>query len=116
IGRDTSAKRKNLPIPVAHDLQIAFHLPRVIGPKQVFESVLNPLDGTPEPHGRKRHQEIFRIELSPHTTPSSHVDLDHVYRIKRKTEHRSKCTACRERYLGGTVYRHVLALGIPICD
>ena len=95
------------------DLQLAVHLPRVVGGHQVLAPVLDPLDRPTELHGGVGHQVVFRVELAADSEAAAHVGLHEVDAVLGHFQQRRQHRAVEVRHLGHAPHRQLVPPGVP---
>ena len=80
IGEGVAAQREDGAVARAGDLQVAFHVARVIERRQVLAPILDPLDRAAQQPRRKGNEKILGIKLAARAEAAADVVFDHAHR------------------------------------
>ena len=113
VAVDVGAHAQQRAVLARGDLQLAAHLPRVVGGHQVLAPILDPLDRPPELHGGVGDQVVLRVELAADAEAAAHVGLDEVDTVLRHLQQRRQHRAVEVRHLGHAPYRQLVPARVP---
>ena len=108
VAVDEGAHAQQRAVPARGDLQLAAHLPRVIGRHQVLAPILDPFHRPPQLHGGVGDQEVLRVELAADAEPAADVGLDEMDPVLRQLQQRGQHRAVEMRHLRHPPHRHLV--------